>query len=131
MNLLNSMSDTLSQVVPDLEELQSRKLIKDASPIRLPIPKCYLGKYVPFAFSDTPPSTPDKINESIIVMEDLKKQGYCNVNFENGLTLDQVKSAFESVSRLHALSLAMKVNPRRSATSHRFPQLQSLFILNY
>ena len=82
----------------------------DEDLIKLPVPKCYLGKHVPFDVSQTGPDSDDEINESIIVLEDLKKQGYQSTPFKNGLTLEQAKASFVAISKIHSLSLAMKVN---------------------
>lgn len=97
-------------MVPDLEEFQELNLRNTSLSIVLPLPKCYLGKYVPFEFLEQPPSPTNQINESIIILKNLKKDGYYSVDFTKGLTFQQAQSAFEAISRLHALSLVMKVN---------------------
>ena len=91
-------------------KFQKDVIRNDEDLIKLPVPKCYLGKHVPFDVSQTGPDSDDEINESIIVLEDLKKQGYQSTPFKNGLTLEQAKASFVAISKIHSLSLAMKVN---------------------
>lgn len=97
------------QIAPELEAFQQSRLSEGAKPIKLPIPKCYMAKYVPSDNPDSPPATPTQIDESVIILEDLKHEGYQDVDFIKGLTLEQAESALEAISRLHGLSLAMKV----------------------
>ncbi|EEB11636.1 conserved hypothetical protein [Pediculus humanus corporis] len=103
-----------TEVVPDLMKFQKDVIRNDEDLIKLPVPKCYLGKHVPFDVSQTGPDSDDEINESIIVLEDLKKQGYQSTPFKNGLTLEQAKASFVAISKIHSLSLAMKLRERKN-----------------
>lgn len=82
------------------------------SPIELPIPTCYFAKHVPVDGSELPttPTTPTALDESVILLQDLKQAGFHSVDFIKGLNVEQAASAMEAISRLHALTLALKVS---------------------
>ncbi|XP_067004874.1 uncharacterized protein [Anabrus simplex] len=108
-----------TQVVPELEQFQRQYLPKGAEPIELPIPRCYHALYT--QGSNNPDSSPTA-SESVLVLENLKPQGFSGADFSRGLTLRQTESALEAVARLHALSLALKVKEGRPL-SERYPFL--------
>ena len=100
-------SKTRCQVVPELEQFQRRCLPPDTPPLELPIPRCFHARYT--AGKNSPNSSPTP-SESVLVLENLKSRGFQGADFSRGLTLRQAESALEAVARLHALSLALKVN---------------------
>nr|CAI5827892.1 unnamed protein product [Callosobruchus analis] len=91
-----------TQVVPDIESF--KKNTDETIDLRLPIPRCYYAHYS--AGSTEPEPTPP---ESVLVLENMKPQGYVGADFSRGLTLRQATAAVEAVSVLHALSLSLKV----------------------
>lgn len=97
-----------TKVVPDLEALDP-----DSA---LPIPRCYYARYAP-ATDVSPP-------ESLLVLDNLKAQGYKGQPFSLGLTLPQARAALASVARLHALTLVLKIrDPDGRPLSERYPFL--------
>ncbi|KAJ8973060.1 hypothetical protein NQ317_018788 [Molorchus minor] len=101
-----------TQVVPDLEAFKQR-VAETADVIRLPIPKCYHAHYSA-GTNDPEPSPP----ESVLVLENIKPQGYNSADFSRGLNLRQTTAAVEAIAQLHSLSLSMKV--REDHQSVRF-----------
>uniref|UniRef100_A0A8D8ZHQ4 Uncharacterized oxidoreductase dhs-27 n=1 Tax=Cacopsylla melanoneura TaxID=428564 RepID=A0A8D8ZHQ4_9HEMI len=82
------------EVVPDLLQFQ-----KEANAvIDLPIPKCFYSEY----------NVAGSELESVLVLDNLKHRGFHSVPFSTGLSLAQCRVALEAVSRVHALTLAMK-----------------------
>lgn len=100
-------SNICCKVVPELEQFQRRYLPPDTPLLELPIPRCYHARYTPGKNSPNSSPTP---SESVLVLENLKSRGFQGADFSRGLTLMQAESALEAVARLHALSLALKVN---------------------
>lgn len=95
-----------TQVVPDLEQFKNEVLSEDTSPdLVLPIPKCYYAHYSPGETEPepTPPS-------SVLVLENIKPNGFESADFSKGLDLRQAKAAVEAIAQVHALSLTLKVN---------------------
>lgn len=72
---------------------------------QLPIPKCYY----PISDKDI-----DSSVETILVLEDLKSHDYRNPDFSTGLTLEEACLALESIARMHAISLAMRISRTES-----------------
>lgn len=70
----------------------------------LPIPKCYYAHYSP-GETEPEPIPPS----SVLVLENIKPNGYQSVDFAGGLDLRQAKAAVEAIAKLHALSLCLKV----------------------
>lgn len=95
----------LLQVAPDLCKIQKDLLIEGCEEIELPIPKCYHARY------NT--DNDDSVAQSVLVLENLKQQGYSECQFSHGLTLEQANSALEAIARLHALSLVLKVRDKQ------------------
>nr|CAH7761369.1 unnamed protein product [Callosobruchus chinensis] len=104
-----------TQVVPDIESF--KKNTDETIDLRLPIPRCYYAHYS--AGSIEPEPTPP---ESVLVLENMKPQGYVGADFSRGLTLRQATAAVEAVSVLHALSLSLKVKEGKNL-SERYPFL--------
>ncbi|XP_034250683.1 uncharacterized protein LOC117651064 isoform X2 [Thrips palmi] len=97
-----------TKVVPDLEALDPDSV--------LPIPRCYYARYAP-ATDIAPP-------ESLLVLDNLKAQGYKGQPFSLGLNLHQARAALTSVARLHALTLVLKLrDPDCRPLSERYPFL--------
>jgi hypothetical protein len=109
-------SDSCCKVVPELEQFQRRYLPPDTPLLELPIPRCYHARYT--QGRDSPNSSPIP-SESVLVLENLKSRGFQGADFSRGLTLRQAESALEAVARLHALSLALKVNSQLFRTTAR------------
>lgn len=105
-----------TQVVPELENFRKQQL-EEGVKLDLPIPKCYYAHYS--AGSTEPEPTPP---ESVLVLENIKPQGYVGANFSRGLTLRQTRAAVEAIAQVHALSLSLKVKEGRSI-SERYPFL--------
>lgn len=101
------------QVVPELRKFQKEYLPPDAPHIELPIPKCFHARYS---------TDSDTLTQSVLVLENLKMQGYTGCEFSRGLTLKQTQAALEAVARLHALSLALKVK-QGTPLDERYPFL--------
>ncbi|XP_063244137.1 uncharacterized protein LOC134543177 isoform X2 [Bacillus rossius redtenbacheri] len=110
-----------TQVVPELDELQRRLLAPGAAPLQLPIPRCYHARYAAPG-ADSPRASPVALCESVLVLENLKALGYQSADFSRGLSLRQAAAALDSVARLHALSLALKVKEGRPL-DERYPFL--------
>ncbi|XP_066907772.1 uncharacterized protein [Halyomorpha halys] len=89
-----------TKVAPELHEHQLSYLTSSQQAIRLDIPLLYHALYS--GGEDSP-------IESILVLENLKSEGYDTVDFAQGLSLEQAQAAISSVAKLHALSLLMKV----------------------
>ncbi|KAJ8921815.1 hypothetical protein NQ315_008447 [Exocentrus adspersus] len=104
-----------TQVVPDLEAFKQNAA--ESEDIRLPIPRCYYAHYS--AGTNDPEPTPP---ESVLVLENIKPQGYNSADFSHGLTLRQTTAAVEAIAQLHALSLSLKVKEGKSL-SERYPFL--------
>lgn len=68
--------------------------------------------------NDPEPSPP----ESVLVLENIKPQGYNSADFSHGLTLRQTTAAVEAIAQLHALSLTLKIKEGKSL-SERYPFL--------
>lgn len=100
----------LLKVVPDLEKFQKTNLIAGEDPIEFPIPKCYHAHYS--AGRNEPDQSPIP-PESVLVLENIKPHGFSSANFSRGLTLRQTTAALQSIAKLHALSLALKVKEQK------------------
>ncbi|RZC32541.1 uncharacterized protein BDFB_007750 [Asbolus verrucosus] len=105
-----------TQVVPDLENFKSQNL-SEGSDIRLPIPKCYYAHYSAGS-NDPEPSPP----ESVLVLENIKPNGFAGADFSRGLTLRQTTAAVEAIAQVHGLSLALKIKEGK-CLSERYPFL--------
>ncbi|CAH0552563.1 unnamed protein product [Brassicogethes aeneus] len=105
-----------TQVVPDLESFKSKNM-SDKLDMRLPIPKCYYAHYSPG--STEPEATPP---ESVLVLENIKPNGFVGADFSRGLTLKQTTAAVDAIAQLHALSLSLKMKEGKSL-SERYPFL--------
>lgn len=66
----------------------------------LPIPECYY----PLENFDTK-GAPDVV----LILENLKTRGFSNSRFCDGLTKEEATSALKAIAKIHALSLAMKI----------------------
>lgn len=106
------------QVVPDLEKFQKEHLRGDSTPIELPIPRVYHAHYSAGSNDEGSPQPP----ESVLVLENIKPNGYTSADFSRGLTLRQTKAAIEAIARVHALSLCLKVKEGK-LLSERYPFL--------
>ncbi|XP_059476310.1 uncharacterized protein LOC132197202 [Neocloeon triangulifer] len=95
-----------TQVVPDLLAAGGDTLESNW----LPIPHCLHATY------RTSP------HHSVLVLENLKAEGYRSADFAEGLTLDQAKAALEALARMHSLSLVLKVR-EGSDLQQRYPFL--------
>lgn len=101
--------------MPDLEAFKSSN--DKSEDIRLPIPKCY---YAHYAVGTTEPEpTPP---ESVLVLENIKPNGYVSADFSRGLTLRQTIAAVEAIANFHALSLSFKIKEEK-CLSERYPFL--------
>ncbi|KAJ8970763.1 hypothetical protein NQ314_001033 [Rhamnusium bicolor] len=60
--------------------------------------------------------------ESVLVLENIKPQGFNSADFSHGLTLRQTTAAVDAIAQLHALSLSLKVKERKSL-SEKYPFL--------
>lgn len=107
------------QVVPDLKRFQKENLKEDSTPIEIPIPRCYHAHY---AAGSTDEEGSPQPPESVLVLENIKPNGYSSADFSRGLTLRQTKAAIEAISRVHALSLCLKIKEGR-VLSERYPFL--------
>lgn len=85
----------------------------------LPIPKCYYARYRPGR--NNPDHSPT-LSESVLVLENLKSQGYASADFSRGLTLIQAGAALKAIARLHALALALKIHEGKPL-QERYPFL--------
>jgi len=95
----------LFQIAPELETFE-RDNNQQERKIELPIPKCYYAQHVPVEGS---PTTPGALEESVILLQDLKHAGFYSVDFVTGLTVLEAGAALEAIARFHALSLGLKV----------------------
>ncbi|XP_065340936.1 uncharacterized protein LOC135940114 [Cloeon dipterum] len=95
-----------TQIVPDLLAAGGDTLESDW----LPIPHCLHATYR---------ASP---HHSVLVLENLKAQGYKSADFAEGLSLDQAKAALEALARMHSLSLVLKVR-EGSDLLQRYPFL--------
>lgn len=102
--------------MPDLERFASENLT-DGDDLRLPIPKCYYAHYSTGA-TEPEPCPP----ESVLVLENIKPNGFIGADFAHGLTLRQATSAVEAVARVHGMSLSLKVREGKPL-SERYPFL--------
>ncbi|CAH0386668.1 unnamed protein product [Bemisia tabaci] len=82
-----------TKVVPDLMEFQKDLLPPNIPPIDLLIPFCYHASH----------------QRSQLVLADVRADGYARADFMGGLTLLQAEAALDAISRLHAVSLAMRL----------------------
>ncbi|XP_018328541.1 uncharacterized protein LOC108739233 [Agrilus planipennis] len=106
-----------TQIVPDLESFQSKYISEGCAPITLPIPNCYYAHYA--AGSTQPEPTPP---ESVLVLENIKSLGFHGGEISRGLTLRQVRAAVEAISKIHALSLCLKIKEEKQIPE-RYPFL--------
>ncbi|XP_046673671.1 uncharacterized protein LOC124362856 [Homalodisca vitripennis] len=102
-----------TKVAPDLLRIQKDLLADGCEEIELPIPKCLHARYN---------ADNDSVAQSVLVLENLKVQGYSSCEFSQGLTLQQAQSALEAIARLHALSLVLKVK-QKLALDEKYPFL--------
>lgn len=99
-------------MVPDLEQFALQHL-QDSEPLQLPIPKCYYAHY------STGTTTPEVCPaESVLVLENLKLNGFTSADFFRGLTLRQASTAVEGIAKLHGMSLALKVREGKVLSEH-------------
>ncbi|KAF7268702.1 hypothetical protein GWI33_018206 [Rhynchophorus ferrugineus] len=106
-----------TQVVPDLEVFKNDVLIDDSENVTLPIPKCYYAHYS--AGETEPELTPPS---SVLVLENIKPNGFKSVEFSAGLDLRQAKAAVEAIAQVHALSLSLKISEGKPL-SEKYPFL--------
>ncbi|XP_022919328.2 uncharacterized protein [Onthophagus taurus] len=105
-----------TQVIPDLESFKSQHLPPDED-FPLPIPKCYYAHYSPG--STEPDAVPP---ESVLVLENIKPDGFVSVDFSRGLTHKQTIAAIQSIAKMHSLSLSFKIKEGKVITE-RYPFL--------
>ncbi|CAG9769500.1 unnamed protein product [Ceutorhynchus assimilis] len=94
-----------TQVVPDLQAFKKEVFSDEPeNDFDLPIPKCYYAHYSPGEMEPEPipPS-------SVLVLENIKPNGYQSIDFASGLDLRQAKAAVESIAKVHSLSLCLKI----------------------
>ncbi|XP_050295948.1 uncharacterized protein LOC126735889 [Anthonomus grandis grandis] len=107
-----------TQVVPDLEIFKNQVCQEDSeTDLILPIPKCYYAHYSP-GETEPEPIPPS----SVLVLENIKPNGYQSVDFSTGLDLRQAKAAMEAIAKVHALSLCLKVTEGQ-VLSEKYPFL--------
>lgn len=106
------------QVVNDLEAFKTSNLPPDDTDLPLPIPKCYYAHYSPGTSDPVDPQPA----ESVLVLENIKPQGFRGADFSRGLTLTQTTAAIRSIATIHSLSLTLKHKENRPL-SERYPFL--------
>lgn len=108
----------MDQVKPDLKEFNKRQLATSGEKILLPVPECYHTYYSPAGGTDDSPVPP----ESMLVLQDLTEPNFKKVEFSEGLTLDEAKSAMCAIACIHAHSLSMEFVDKLSLPE-RYPFL--------
>ncbi|XP_066150167.1 uncharacterized oxidoreductase dhs-27-like [Euwallacea fornicatus] len=106
-----------TQVVPDVQAFINENLTEDTADFILPIPKCYYAHYSP-GETEPEPIPPS----SVLVLGNIKPDGYQSVDFATGLDVQQAKAAVASIAKLHAVSLCLKLNEDRTL-SEKYPFL--------
>lgn len=77
--------------------------------ISLGVPRCYFAKYhqtEPSFGEDGVPQRSD--SESVLVLEDMRPNGYSMRDFNRALSLDEAFAAIREIAKIHALSWAMQ-----------------------
>lgn len=91
-------------MVPDLEKFVSQATA-NGDHIKLPIPKCYYAHYSAGSNEPEQPTAP----ESVLVLENIRPNGFISADFSRGLTLNQATAAIEAIATVHGMSLALKI----------------------
>lgn len=102
-----------------MNKFQQEHLRDGSSPIILPIPRCYHAHYSAGCNDQEGSPQPP---ESVLVLENIKPNGYASADFSRGLTLCQTKAAIEAIARIHALSLCLKIKEGK-VLPERYPFL--------
>lgn len=118
MNKTKTKKNIYFQVVPDLEKFVTEHQT-NTDHIQLPIPKCY---YAHYSAGSTVPDQPPTAPESVLVLENIKPNGYIGADFSRGLTYNQAIAAIEAIAKLHGMSLALKIKEQKPLTE-RYPFL--------
>ncbi|ODN02303.1 hypothetical protein Ocin01_04386 [Orchesella cincta] len=94
-----------TEALPELEDWGKSR---DAS-LSVGVPRCYFAKY-----HNTQPQVEDDDGtilsdaESVLVLEDMRPNGYSMRDFNSGLSLDEAFAALREIATIHALSWAMQ-----------------------
>lgn len=98
-----------TEIVPDLRKFREKHMdynkLKSYDNFSLLIPQCYYAHYCP-------PGEPDNSSvppESILILEDFSDKNIVEVIFTEGLLYGQAEAALDTIARIHAHSLCMKV----------------------
>lgn len=113
--------------------------------MKLAVPQCYFAKY-----HNTEPQVEDEDSpplsdaESVLVLEDMRPNGYSMRDFNCGLSLDETFAALREIATVHALSWAMQetsdqalddkwefaYRPQKAASAYKVPStLQYIYMI--